>query len=252
MIALHEAMSRRLDGDWELLATSANVPESVALTSRMLSRRTLGLGSGGKTRGQRHIRRRVEALAVNNPALLAELAREWRTPTEFPTEGDGYFIPAWRQSLRHLQKLGAIVRSEVDVPALADEVEVLFDAVTEPETPALQIYKARRWAKRRLLESSVTFHKVCFRPAMLRVLRGREQLLDAAGRTMVAELCTQKLFTYDPYEMGVALEFCRVVLPDIFHSARALVAERIASSGIDPNAVIPLAYVLLDTGWTTP
>jgi hypothetical protein len=69
---------------------------------------------------------------------------------------------------------------------------------------------------------------------------------------MVAELCTQKLFTYDPYEMGVALEFCRVVLPDIFHSARALVAERIASSGIDPNAVIPLAYVLLDTGWTTP
>jgi hypothetical protein len=263
MINLRKAMAARIDGDWELLATAANVPQSVDLTARCLSRRELDRGPNGPSGGQSTIRRRVEALAVSNPDVLVSLARDWRLPSEFPPEGDGVFIPAWRQSLRHLRNAGVIHRSQVDVPSLADEVEFVFadkfpesvswtDAIEQiRKVPVAALRNVRRWSKCDLEEDPVQFGARGFHPLLLRALRGREFLLDPAEIPLLVKFCQSDLLLADPHESAVVVECCKVLAPDIVQGARDVMTEAIANTK-DALSVVPLCYVLLETGWLTP
>ena len=124
-----DALRRRSDGYWELLATAAGAPEAVERTVRGLTAQELDRGAHGLALAPSLVEERVEALAAHDVGRLVELAREWTAPSAM--DDHPWWQAAWRTSLRHLKDAGAISRQDVEAPWLEGEVAVLWDEPAE-------------------------------------------------------------------------------------------------------------------------
>jgi hypothetical protein len=120
MSDLRAALTERCDGYWELLATAAGSPDSVERTTKALAGEELDKGFQNPVG---LIGERVEALAAWNPAVLCDISKTWTSPSD---DKSLWWLNAWRTSLRHLKAFGAIRKEQIDVPELADEIDVLW------------------------------------------------------------------------------------------------------------------------------
>lgn len=104
--ALEEYLSRRWDGPWELLATAAGVPESVARTKSALSARSLAATFDGEAVSPTLVEARVEAIAALDPRLLPQLAAQWPQPSTLASDpmdsASDFVVAAWLPALRFL------------------------------------------------------------------------------------------------------------------------------------------------------
>lgn len=257
---LTEQLAKRMDGYWELVATAVGQEVSLDKTLTGLSAKELARGALGKAIAPSVIRARVEALAAYDPALLASLAREWIAPHEIVD--DPAWAAAWSTSLRHIKEVNRLERADVDVPALAEEVDVLW---FEPGQPISWYDTARRlagaekpWsynelrklARCALVEPSLSDQDLAHaRVAMVRLLRGRTSILDSTAHTFIrdlAERTIQGLSSVAPLALEVAL----ALTPERRQEFEALLLSRMRTVD-DPRPLAPIAYVLLGA-WRVP
>ena len=85
---------------------------------------------------------------------------------------------------------------------------------------------------------------------MLRILRGREELLDSAARNLLRSVAVGAL-TLDPLESALLLEIVRKFDPNVVAVAREGLVQLLPTLR-DARLVIPLAYVLVSPHWIAP
>jgi hypothetical protein len=257
--AIRVALSQRQDEYWELLATAAGVPESVARTEHGLCAEALSQGPRGPAIAPSLVMERVEALSAFSPDRLARLASEWVPPREI--DDDPWWTTAWTAGLRHLDAVGAISRARAETPALAKECALIWGNPSPPEiswrlfaetlqTDLSRYDTCRLVGRARIIESTISDHDLRAVPwEMLRLLRGRITLLDPAARTLIHERA-RTWATRDPLEAALVAEICGDISSQDFDCIRQEVIDAIPSVS-DARTLIPLAYVLLGS-WHTP
>lgn len=259
-LQLSAVLSKRLDGPWRLTATAAGVGDAIDATERALSAQSIDAGTQGAAGSAHALREDVEALAALDPKRLVTLSSRWRAPRAI--DGDRFWCATWEAALRHLVAAEAIRRTEADVPELANEVATLWprdateplhwrDLVEELGGEMVSFATLRRWAARPLAETSLSEADISETPPLvLRLLRGRTQLLDPSARRHVAALL-EEWDEWDPFEAAVIAETCQHVAPEAFAQCTRRVSEAVPQMH-DARSAIPLVYVLLGRGWKIP
>lgn len=255
--ALKEVLKGRWDSFWELAATSVGVEESVKKTLTGLSAEEINKGANGQACSPSLIRERVEALAAWNPMTLTILASEWVQPKDI--DEFSWWQPAWSVSLRHLKALNAVQREDVDVPALSAEVGILWND-KEKEVFSWQEMKSkvqegvlygelRKLSDSTLRENTISVEDIADAPPeILRLLRGRYDLLDSRARNYIVELATST-----PVGQGfpeLIVEVCKELSLNVTNELCRNLARRIPTLK-DPRKVVPLIYVLV-SDWRVP
>jgi hypothetical protein len=194
LTTVRRALAVRGDGYWELLATAAGAPSSIARTEKALSADVLRLGAQGPAEAPSVVRERVDALCAWDPGILARLATTWLEPRDI--NDDPWWTAAWSAGLRHLKTLGVIDRNRADVAALAAEVALLWGDHPNQEiswrrwaeaTKGRLSASIREMAQARIVEDNLTGVDIEGAPlSMLRLLRGRTHLLDASAIDVVS------------------------------------------------------------------
>jgi hypothetical protein len=250
----------RQDGYWELLAASVGTPRALARVLTGLSREQLEQAARSDEITPSLVRERVEALAAFDPRLLADLAGSWRSPAEI--RGDPFWQAAWGTALRHLRELDLFSEMATRAPELAAEVAII-GSTPAPEARSwsqlIHKYKSqfipydtlRMWANLPLSDSAISVRAVEAAPLLLlRILRGREQLLDSAARNHLRSVAVDAL-ALDPLESALLLEIVRRFDTNVIAVVREGLVQLLPAL-LDARVVIPLAYLLVSPHWIAP
>jgi len=269
-------------GHWEILASVAGNVDAQASVESSLEAAVLSQGAGGAAISPMRVGWRVEALACFAPKRLNELATMWPAPmslNEMSGGADAFFIQAWRTSLRHLYRLKAITRPHFDCPAFQEESDVVWGKVEAGTIAWRQITEEfaegfvtdreiRRLANCPLSESvlndrdidrcmqiprirlqgDVTFRRSPLQ--ILRLLRGRAEILDSPARAKIAELFT-RIDLFDPIEQAILIELGMELGLDISEVAATQLRRQILETK-DPTSVCLQVFVLMGEHWQTP
>ena len=253
----------RDDGYWELLATALGHPEALMRTRQGLNAAEIEKGAMGLALAPSLIRERVEALAAYDPVLLVELSKGWLRPHAIG--GADWWIAAWEPALRHLAACGAIDAHAIDEESLARERNLLWPRVAAeacswrelltavgPAAGGLRGDTLRRLAHCELSNIRLGAAEVeAAPPPMLRLLRGRWELLDESARASISRLARAQLAgDGDPFEAAIVVEAALACATLPLEWARQALAARLHSAH-DPRELIPLFYVLAGN-WRVP
>lgn len=260
MNALREMMSQRDDGYWELLATAAGCGESVEKTRSGLTAKALASEPEGPAVGMHIVMYRVEALAAHDVSELVSLSREWRRPSEI--DPDTWWSAAWYSSLRHLERRGAVVPSEAQVPWLIREARAIWGNVDassvswralagELKTRWCDLAEIRALAHRPLEEPSLDARDVEAAPrTMLRLLRGRGELLSQDARALLLEHARKSLVEGRDDETSLLVDLAIELEPAFLGEISTFLVKKIPSLK-NPREIIPLPYLALGS-WRMP
>jgi hypothetical protein len=254
---LREALSRRRDSYWELLATAAGDAESLQRTTIALSAESLASGPG-MADAPSTVSARVEAFAAYSKTALAELAVQWPKPLAI---GDNpRWIAAWTTALRHLKSLSVISVAEAAVPSIASEAAIVWPENTSNEVSwhavvsQIQSHRlfyddVRALAVRPLMESTLSTSEVLAAPwQALRLLRGRLGLQTVLRDAFIER--ARKTQRDNSFEAALAVELSEGSSPGFIDELRAEVIRTLASID-DARRLIPLGYVLVGD-WRAP
>jgi hypothetical protein len=135
-LELRAFLATRIEGPWELLATSMGVGASVEKTKSALSARALADASLGEAISPPIIDCRVQALAAFDTALLAEVASGWPSVDELRDRDPvgsavDFWATAWTSSLRFLPAFrGQFARDPRGLPLhLQKEADILVRTI---------------------------------------------------------------------------------------------------------------------------
>jgi hypothetical protein len=260
MNGLKEALSRRHDSYWELLATAAGASASTAKTIEGISAREIYKGVQGRAIAPSFIRERIEAISVSNVQILADLARQWIDPQDI--HGDPWWIAAWEASLRHLKGLRLVTQEAVNVPELSREVHVLWNdpihqqvswhtMLHQARLTEIQNFEIRDKSRYQLEERSISGPDVRQAPPKLfRLLRGRANRLDPSARAILASM-QETCLNRDPFEAALIIELYKELSLGTCENLYYKLADLVPSM-TDPRDIIPLVYVLLNDNWKVP
>ncbi len=284
-------LASRDDGYWELLATAVGAESSVRKTVRGLTGSAFASGCNGPAVRFSLVERRIDALAVYQPRLVAELSASWTKPVslsddDMDQERD-FLIAAWASATRYLVAEHAVTVQDLrsEVPAIRDEANVYFGAVqdapsTWDELVRLFAQHEVRHQELRALDRvqldlgpinhamleellSVGAQSVSWRRRVptslefhrLRVLRGREGDLTLDASQFLCDRLWQEATSDQELltesSFCVAVEVALVVAPDLRARLTKLVADTLSSNG-NPEDLSYLSYVLLGSGWKMP
>ncbi|MCC6995522.1 MAG: hypothetical protein IT370_13005 [Deltaproteobacteria bacterium] len=256
--ALRAIMRRRMDGDWQYLATAAGEPGLVDFTIRALSSSELDRGHDAIDPFLSHVPERVEALAAFDINRLVSLARTWRLPEE--VSGLPWWDRAWIAALRHVAPSGVITPSQARFGNLEWFASMIWDPpeVDEVSWHELKQSSTRtyqiglpRLARAKLREQRITASDLLDAdPWLLRLLRGRTDRLEADARALLDELTVAALQKGE--DASILLETACAVSDS---AARARYSDMVAATLATLSTPEPLTcccYILLGNGWQLP
>jgi hypothetical protein len=284
--SLKAVAQSRHDGFWELLATAAGQPASIAKSTGGLSAEALDACFDGPAVSPSIVQARVEAVAALDVGMLVALARAWRRPRELRADlGEvttDFWASAWCAAMRHLHRQGAITRADVasELYMTEREAAVVFcpeprpkvrwaDVVAQISRGELDYRGARHLDCGGLVESRIgagdliplfEHDRSAVRLSAFRILRSRTHLIDEGARNLLS----QQLWKgwQEPFDLAndksgelrdlqILTELgveCGLAIVEPVATRMAELLERQAS----PDLAAPLAYVLLGTGWQSP
>lgn len=254
---LRTAIHKRLQEywSWDLLGTAVGIDASVMRTVHRLSAAHLNTFPWeGPGNAPSQVGEHVQALAAYSPVKLADLAQTWPSPHEM--DENPWFLRAWYTSLPYLKKLGVIEREQVDVPDLAREVTILWDAPTQPtfswralardlaEHPNLfAIDRIRALDGAMMVESSLSAADLEGIPwEMWRALLGRGKYLDASARDVVEGIARHYFHTEQPNIFAV--EVCKELDIPVIEPLQTELVEAV-NKGHDPQTLTGITYALV-------
>lgn len=243
-----ELLRRGRVGPWQRIAAVAGDGSAIVALSTLLGAPHLEVAEDLDG-----VARNVEALAAARRKVLVSQVTRWPPPPEV-ADRPGFDV-AWATALRHLPDwpdldgAGEAVTSEADLLRLQGTRPLTWHELVERTERTLAPRSAIRWAGScRLLDDHVPaaeLEKVPF--PVLRALRNKTSVLDAAGRSLIEQKATDP---EDPLEAALAVELATELGLDVYDEAAAALLDDL-DGGWSPEEAEPLAFVLL-SDWRLP